>query len=500
MIRCTEASLHALTRNLSELILLLTAENIVHYVAPSISTVLGHDGLSWKGQRFSAIVHADDRAKAEQFLRALATETGNQTQPTSLSTELRLHHQQGRWHRFTVTAQNLLTQPEVQGIILTCIDITHQKEREQHIRLLESVVVHANDVVIITEAEPIDQPGPRIVYVNEAFTRETGYTLQEAIGQTPRILQGANSSRATLDQIRAALAQWQPVQVDILNYRKDGSEFWAELSIVPIADETGWFTHWIAIQRNITERKQVEQDTQKALAREKELRELKSRFVSMMSHEFRTPLSTILASSDLLKSFGHRLSEAQKQERLHKIRAEVQHMTQLLDEILLVGKAEAGRMEFHPVVLDVKQLCSDILEETQLWITAQHPLLFSCQEQDIQSIVDEKLVRHMLTNLLSNAIKYSPQGGAIELRLYCTPQTLCFQVQDHGIGIPESDHNQLFEPFHRASNVGNISGTGLGMAIIKHAVDLHRGTIQMQSVVGVGSIFTIQLPYVKQQG
>jgi len=142
-------------------------------------------------------------------------------------------------------------------------EIAERKRTEEHLRLLESVTVNANDAVLITEAEPIDEPGPRIVYVNEAFTRMTGYGADEVRGKTPRILQGPKSERTQLDKIRAALARWQPVKVELMNYRKDGTEFWVELNIVPVANERGWFTHWISVQRETSERREVEQELRK---------------------------------------------------------------------------------------------------------------------------------------------------------------------------------------------------------------------------------------------
>ena len=148
--------------------------------------------------------------------------------------------------------------------IAIVMDISDRKYREEQLRLLELVVVNTNDSVLITEAEPIDPPGPRIVYVNPAFERMTGYSLEEVIAQTPRILQGAKTNRAELARIRAALQTWQPVRVDLINYRKDGSEFWVDLSIVPVADENGWFTHWVSVQRDISDRKQAEVELQQS--------------------------------------------------------------------------------------------------------------------------------------------------------------------------------------------------------------------------------------------
>ncbi|PNY79458.1 sensor domain-containing protein [Deinococcus koreensis] len=147
----------------------------------------------------------------------------------------------------------------VAGLVGVAHELTPAEQRlaaaEQQRSLLESVLAHANDSVLITEAEPVSAPGPRILYANEAFTRTTGYTLDEVRGQTPRILQGPRSDRRVLDRIKAALRAWQPIEVELINYRKDGSEFWVELSIAPVADERGWYTHWISIQRDVTDRK-----------------------------------------------------------------------------------------------------------------------------------------------------------------------------------------------------------------------------------------------------
>ncbi|MEG4632094.1 PAS domain S-box protein [Microcoleus sp. AR_TQ3_B6] len=140
----------------------------------------------------------------------------------------------------------------------TVTEITDRKARELQLRLLESAVTTTNDAVLITEAEPIDEPGPRILYVNPAFTRMTGYTLEEVLGKTPRILQGEKTGRASIDRIRTALETWQPVRVDSINYRKDGTQFWVEMSIVPIADQTGGFTHWVSVHRDISDRKLAE--------------------------------------------------------------------------------------------------------------------------------------------------------------------------------------------------------------------------------------------------
>jgi PAS domain S-box-containing protein len=369
-----------------------------------------------------------------------------------------------------------------------------QAQLLERLRLLESVVVNANDSVVITEAESLTILGPRILYANAAFTRMTGYQLEDVVGKTPRILQGAKTDRQVLAKLRQNLEQWQPSVVELLNYRKDGSEFWVEMSTMPVANETGWYTHWVAIQRDITHRKQLEAELLNTLEKEKELSELKSRFVSMTSHEFRTPLSTILSASELLEYYGNQWTEEERLEQLHLIQQAVQHMTQLLEDILIIGRAEANRLEFQPGLVEMTHFCRTLVAQVQVSIGKQHILSYTSHCPLLTAQMDEKLLRQILTNLLSNAVKYSPPHSTIQFELSCDNRMVILQVQDQGIGIPPEDLPRLFDSFHRAKNVGTIPGTGLGLAIVKHCVDVHGGSITVDSKVGEGTRFRVALP------
>lgn len=241
------------------------------------------------------------------------------------------------------------------------------------------------------------------------------------------------------------------------------------------------------------ESKRVAAEISKALAREKELSELKSGFVSMASHEFRTPLATILSSTELLEHYSHKWTEAKKLSHLQRIQVAVKRMTELLNDVLLIGKAEAGKLEFEPTPLNLVQFCRALVEEVQV-TTTTHTIAFHTQGECTNTCMDEKLLRHILVNLLSNAIKYSPQADIVHFDLVCDQEVATFQVRDQGIGIPEIDQAKLFDSFHRASNVGTISGTGLGLAIVKKSVDLHNGKLTVASEVEVGTTFTVTLP------
>ena len=506
---------------------------------------------------------------------------------------------------------------QISGTVAVIADITEQKRQAEKLRLLESVVVNTNDAVIITEAEPIDEPGPRILYVNAAFTEITGYQPEEVLGKTPRILQGPKTDQNELRKLRTALSQWQPVTVEVINYRKDGSEFWNEFSIVPVPDKQGWYIHWIAVQRDTTGRKRVEQalrqsearfrtlienaldiimildvdgairyvspsvqkvlgytvgdlveqkignfihlddwlttrdrlttmvqhpdkvspiefryrhhdrswrvleaisqpfadsamedcvmvyarditerkrldEVRLALERERELNALKTRFFSMASHEFRTPLSTALAAAQVLENSQDVWDNAEKRLRnLQRIQASIRNMVQLVDDILTINRAEMGKLACNPKPLNLDLYCHHFMEEMQLNADPHHTLTFASQGTVRPVCLDERLLRSMLSNLLSNAIKYSPEGGNIQLTLEFTPDQVQLRVQDQGIGILPEDQRHLFEPFHRGKNVRSIPGAGLGLIVVKKCAELHQGTLEISSEVGVGTTCTV---------
>ena len=246
--------------------------------------------------------------------------------------------------------------------------------------------------------------------------------------------------------------------------------------------------------RDITAHIQGKEDMHRALEKEKELNNLKSNFVSLTSHEFRTPLTTILSSAEMLEYYGTGWTTERQHEHLHRIQTAVKYMTTLLNDILIIGKAEAGKLELMPIPLDLVKFCRDLVEEQQLTDKARHILTFNSLAECVPTRMDEIQLRHILSNLLSNAMKYSPPGSTVQFDLVCQAGQAIFQIEDQGIGIPPEDQTHLFEAFHRASNVRNISGTGLGMAIVKKSVELHGGTIDVASQVGAGTTVIVRLP------
>ncbi|MEQ9001448.1 MAG: ATP-binding protein [Coleofasciculus sp. B1-GNL1-01] len=241
----------------------------------------------------------------------------------------------------------------------------------------------------------------------------------------------------------------------------------------------------------------LESQLRLALAQEQELSHFKSRIISTVSHEYRTPLTTINSSAEILERYLHKLDEQKQRKHFQRIQISVKHLTALVEDVLFINKAELEKVEFNPELIYLVGFFEEIVEGLQITVDEKHQLIFTHHGSCECANFDPKLLRQMITNLLSNAIKYSPQGGKIMLTLTCKDKQVVFQVQDQGIGIPQADQSKLFESFSRAGNVGTIAGTGLGLSIVKKCVELHQGEITVKSEVGVGTTFTVKLPLIK---
>jgi signal transduction histidine kinase len=204
----------------------------------------------------------------------------------------------------------------------------------------------------------------------------------------------------------------------------------------------------------------------------------------------------IRSAIDLVQQYGNRLTEEQKQTKYDHVLDSINVMVSLLDDILTMGQVESGKLTFNPAPLDVVAFCQGIAAEMTHVPGAASHIVFSSQEDCSTAQLDAKLLRHILSNLLSNALKYSPEESTVTLTVDCEPDQITFRVQDHGIGIPKDDQKRLFGTFHRASNVRQIPGTGLGLAIVKQSVELHGGTISFESKEGLGTTFTVTIPFV----
>jgi len=247
------------------------------------------------------------------------------------------------------------------------------------------------------------------------------------------------------------------------------------------------------LQNEIFEREKAEKEVRKMLDKEKELNELKTRFISMVSHEFKTPLTVISTSVELLQEFINNFTVDEKNEYFTKITKSIDLMKGLIENVLFIGQAETDNLSFDPKRVDLKNLCISVIEDIKLTLKKEREFIFKYNGPYDYATLDENLIKPMLINLLNNAVKYS-FDSPIELNIDFTYNDIIFSVKDYGIGIPKEEQEKIFEAFHRAKNVGAISGTGLGMSIVLRAVELHKGQIDIDSNVDKGTTFTISIP------
>lgn len=404
-------------------------------------------------------------------------------------------HRKG--HRVPIVINGMLLKTpngtnEIWGIVE---DITQRKKAEAALRESEEkfrALFEASSQGVVLHDEQ------QYLEVNPALAQMLGYDApSELIGLNPGITSpptqpdGQNTAELAQKYIQECLAKGQ-VRFDWVARRKNGEEIPVEVFLTRV-QLAGKQVIQAAVN-DITQRKQAEAELLKSLAREKELGQLKSNFVSMVSHEFRTPLGVIMSSAEILENYLDQLDPDDRREQLLSIRKNTRRMADLMEEVLLLGMVEAGKLDFRPAALDFGAFCRRLVDELQSATSNKCSVQIAAAEETQAAFADERLLQHVFTNLLSNAVKYSPAGSTVHLDVERDGDYAICRVRDHGVGIPEADLERLFSAFYRGRNVGQAPGTGLGLTIVKRCVELHRGKIKVESAVGQGTTVTVKLP------
>lgn len=388
-----------------------------------------------------------------------------------------------------------------QALHVTIETALQRYEREQ---MLTAILKSMGDGVIAVDREQ------RVQSLNRAAETLTGWSFSEArereLTEIFHLID-EQTQEPVIPPVATALQQEEAVYLDdkILLVSKTGTTVPIADSIAPIKDKQGAIVGVVLVFRDISDvydklrlRKEAESAIRQQLEREKTLNQLRTQLIQTASHEYRTPLAIILGCAQVLEDSACSLSPEKIHRNCQRIQHSVHYMARLLEDILTLNEMESGELIANPAPLDLQQFCRQIVEEQQLIDRDRHKLQFmycgKYQSKDNEAWIDKKLLQQILGNLLANALKYSPTGSAVALFVSHDDNAIIFQVRDRGIGIPSDDQAYIFEPFHRAQNVKTISGTGMGLAIVKQAVDLHGGAIALESKIGVGTTFTITLP------
>lgn len=469
--------------------------------------ILGYSEAELLGITYQEITHPDDLPACAIYVQnLLAGKTG--TYPI----QKRFLRKDGTivWCNTTVSFLYDVTGQPIYAIA-ALEDITAQKAIEQALQasqttlqhqtqILQSVLNSLNEGVIV-----LDTTGH--VYLSNTTARQllqfipanTHRWESPPIGETgfgPQVYHadGQTSCPPAEFPIQRAIRGEVVDNQEVYIVPADLAEgTWLSFTACPLSPVVGGIQGSVIVFRDITRYKQVEAEILNALQKEKELGEMRSRFLSVTSHEFRSPLTIIIAATALLQRYEW--SRAEQLEELNLIQREALHLNALLEDTLIVDQAETGQLQVLPEPFDLAALCRQVIRGAALEHGSQTPIALNGALDFPNPIwADKKLVQQILTNLISNALKYSPQGNPIQVTYGCEDDQVVIQVRDRGLGIPPEDQAHLFECFYRAKNVGTIAGTGLGLAIVHKCVTLHGGTIAINSEVGVGTTVIVKFP------
>lgn len=397
---------------------------------------------------------------------------------------------------------------------------------KQEIEMLDALFKHATEGIIVTG------PDARIVMVNPKAEQMFGYSKDDLVGKTIEALiprrYAQNHVKHRDGYMKKPHARGMGIGLDLYALKKDGSEFPVEVSLSSFTTSEGQY--FMSFVIDITERKRQEdeikalntdlenrvterteelaqaikklaeskQEVIRALESEKELNELKSSFITTASHEFRTPLTTILSSVALIDEYPNTEDYEKRKRNTQRIKSAVRNLIQILDDFLSLSKLEEGIVRNQPGTLDLSEIAADLIEEVKGILKKDQHIEYTYTGDVSQVNLDPHLLKNVLLNLLSNASKYSPEGKAIHLHTLCDDKKMKIQVRDEGIGIPEADQPLLFERFFRAQNAGTVQGTGLGLNIVKKYIELMGGNITFTSTLNKGTTFTITFPIATQ--
>jgi PAS domain S-box-containing protein len=497
-LRESEERYRFLAENVQDVIIKTSPDGVRTYITPSCYDLLGFRPEELIGRHSGEIVHPEDRSASQaKIIQAVTSDD-----ITAFTVTQRLQRKSGDYiwveTSITVVRDPITRKPiEMIGIVH---DITERRAAEAALR--ESEERYRSTVRVIREGLVLQGADGTIQLCNRAAEDILGLSEDQMIGRHSndprwRLIREDGSPFPGEDHpAMFTLRTGIPQSNVVMGIQKsDGTLTWILINSQPLF-VSGQAKPYAAVTTfaDITERKMTDEALRRALAQEKELGEMKSRFVSMASHEFRTPLAAILSTTEILMFYRDRIDPSQFNGRLDRIRKQVLYMKGIMEDVLQLARIQDGRVEYHPIESDLDALCRQIIDE---FITQpQHSgrIRYISTAAPLYLAYDDRLMRQIINNLVGNALKYSVAEKVVHVHLARTEAYVILSVRDEGIGIPLDDLKHLFEPFHRAGNVGSISGTGLGLSIVKRAVEMHDGMIIPESQVGVGSTFTVKFP------
>ncbi len=369
-------------------------------------------------------------------------------------------------------------------------DVSERNKTKNELRKLSRVVEQAPVPIVITDCQGI------IEYANPATAQTTGYSLEEILGGTPRIFKSGISPDSVYKEMWETLMSEREWRGEMANRRKNGEFYWEIVTISPIKNDAGETTHFASVKQDITERKLAEEHLLQAKTESDAANLAKTQFLATMSHELRTPLNAVLGYAQIL--LREHQSDAKTSRALTTILRSGEHLLSLINDVLDISKVEAGRVELFPKNIHLHDFLDNIWALIKPRFSEKKLVGRIVRDETLPEgiQVDEQKLRQVLLNLLGNAVKFTDKGS-IELRALCQGGRLIFEIQDTGPGIAPQDLSTIFEPFQQVGSIERrAEGSGLGLAIVKRILSLMSGSVQASSILGQGSLFTVDIPLV----
>ncbi len=431
-----------------------------------------------------ARLHEEDRAKIYNEMQS------NIMNKNEFNSEFRIVWSDASIHYIKTTGIIERVDGKPIRIIGVSWDVTEEKENIQHLKLLESVIVHTKDCILITEAEPFDEPGPRIIFGNPAFEKMTGYSPEEVIGLSPRILQNEDTDRKELDKLRTAMNKWESCEITVSNSRKNGEKFWNNFSIAPVANEKGWFTHWIAVERDVTI------EIEDALEKEKLVKELIAnnldlkQFSYITSHNLRAPLTNLVSICDIIQP--ETVADALTIKLIEAFKTSTYHLNETLNDLIEVLIIKENR-NIHKNQLTFEEIFKKITESLSISIQQQRVIINADFAAAPSVIFANEYLESIFLNLITNTLKYRhpDRGPIITIKTTKEPNgDTKLTFADNGIGINMNlAKDKIFGLYKRFHN--NADSKGIGLYLIHSQITALGGTIEVESEVNIGTTFTI---------
>lgn len=510
-VEASEERFRGIIEHSNDIILLLDTDGSILYASPAFGRQMGYELWTVLGQDFFSFVHEEGRARLQDGFRELMM-----LPPTeSMSLEFLFRHRDDKYLTMEATGSNLLRNQTVQAVVLHLRDVTTQKQSEVELKIyrlhLEDLIAQrtreaeeANrraDLVIAASPDALiamDEKGVitfasrhyRTLYPASAQVVSEGNSVMEAFEVVSREVGLSHDDERYIDM----RAWWQKPK----GYKeyKMANGTWVRLQARRIPETNGI----VVSTTNITDYKRQQallaaqsEELEVALAKEKTIVEQQRTFVSMVSHEFRTPLTVIDGNAQIIHSRGDTIGKEALQKRAVNIRSSVDRLVRLIETILSAHMLDVGKLVVEPKPCDLSKILREVCAEQQD-ISPNHRIKLEARGIPPAMVLDEKLIRQSIANLVSNAVKYSPQANTVEVSAFKEGNMAVIEVQDHGVGIPPDEIEHVFSKYFRASTSSGIPGSGLGLSVVQHFVELHHGTVALRSKVGVGTVVTMSLP------